>query len=114
MEKDIKVIFDNGGGITLQLGYWAHSYDGDYDYSKQAATDFAEFIKTRSTEGWEGHDEESLKFCQECQYTGVKNPGYDLYYENEILERAKNLTEEDLDVIGRAEADFYRHLKNML
>jgi len=49
--KSARVIATDGG-LILQLGNYAH----DHSCSVAAADDWNEFIKTRSTDGWDGHD----------------------------------------------------------
>lgn len=54
MSTKATVIFDNGGGVTLQLGRaFAHHYQD----AKQAAKDAMEYLRTGNTTGWEGHEE---------------------------------------------------------
>ncbi len=50
-DKSARVIATDGG-LILQLGSYAH----EHSCFVAAADDWNEFIKTRSTEGWEGHD----------------------------------------------------------
>jgi hypothetical protein len=82
--KNATVIFDNGGGITLQLGDWAHCYDDPY----QAAVDYAEYIKTGNTEGWEGHEDFAAELDPE--YDQIRNGGYRVYNAAEIEAELKN------------------------
>ncbi len=70
-ETNERVIFDNGGGITLQLHGWAHWYNGE---AAQAARDFAEWLKSHSTSGWDGHEPEALD-CDPT-YDEIRNGGY--------------------------------------
>jgi DNA-binding Xre family transcriptional regulator len=76
----VRVIFDNGGGVTLQLGKWAHYYDDP----AQAARDYAEYFKDGTAAGWEGHEDEAA----ECDptYDEIRNGGYRVYNAGEILD----------------------------
>jgi hypothetical protein len=78
--KNATVIFDNGGGITLQLGDWAHWYQD----AAQAARDYAEYIKTGSTDGWDGLDEDAAEL--EPSSEEISNGGYRVYTSDEIDE----------------------------
>jgi len=52
-----RIIMDNAGGIILQLGEWAHYYNG---LDKQVAHDISAWIEDRETTDWEGHEIEAL------------------------------------------------------
>lgn len=69
-ETNERVIFDNGGGITVQLHGWAHYYQDP----TQAAQDIAEWLKNHDTIGWEGHEIEALA-CDPT-YDEIRNGGY--------------------------------------
>jgi len=69
-ETTERVIFDNGGGITLQLRGWAHWYQNE----AQAARDVAEWIKSHDTNGWEGHEPAALSL--EPTMDEIRNGGY--------------------------------------
>lgn len=56
-DTEARVILDNGGGIVLQLGDWAHSYED----AAQCATDIREWLDSGTTDGWEGHEPECLE-----------------------------------------------------
>ena len=64
------VIFDNGGGITLQIGAWAHHYTDP----RSAAIDLEIFFDEGSADGWDGHEAESAA----CNPTDdeIRNGGY--------------------------------------
>lgn len=66
---DFAVIFDNGGGITLQSDGYVHYYDDP----AQAATDVTAILADNSTDDWEGHDPESRI---DYNYEDVRNGGY--------------------------------------
>lgn len=65
-----RVVFDNGGGVTLQLRGWAHHYDD----ARWAAQDVAAWIKSHDTSDWEGHEPEAL-VCDPT-YDEIRNGGY--------------------------------------
>lgn len=65
-----KIILDNGGGITLQMGEWAHYYqDG-----ASAAEDLAAWLANPDTSDWEGHEEEAASL--EPTQDEIRNGGY--------------------------------------
>lgn len=51
-----RIIFDNSGGITLQLPGFAHHYDD----AEQCADDIKEWMDIEDTDGWDGNEEESV------------------------------------------------------
>ena len=57
-EHDPRIIFDNGGGITLQLPGYAHHYDAGS--VEQCADDLAEWISDEDTSGWDGNEEDAV------------------------------------------------------
>jgi len=75
-----RLIFDNGGGLTLQLPNFAHYYD----YMDQAAEDIANYINIGTTEGWEGHEEEAAEFDPTYDEIGCR-----VYTIEEIVEECK-------------------------
>jgi hypothetical protein len=51
------IIFDNGGGTTLQLhGRYGHYYDDP----KHAANDLLAYLKGSNLNEWEGNEQESI------------------------------------------------------
>jgi hypothetical protein len=80
-----RVLLDNGGGITLQLNGWAHHYYGHGEPARCAA-DIAEWLRTGSTEEWEGHDPEALE--EDPTYEEVRNGQYYVIY----IDRADTLS----------------------
>jgi hypothetical protein len=76
-----RIIFDNGGGITLQLGdEFAHFYQD----AAQAAEDLKSFLEDPDTSDWEGHEEEAM----DCEPTDeeIRNGGYRVYRDVEDLQ----------------------------
>jgi len=63
-------IFDNGGGITLQLGTCGHTYDN----AAQAAQDWKVFAAEGNTKGWDGHEDEAAEL--EPTADEIRNGGY--------------------------------------
>jgi len=80
------LIFDNGGGLTLQLN---NSYAHWYQNMAQAAEDLKVFLKDGNTEGWDGHEEESMELNPD--YDQIQNGGYRVYSLKDIA----SMTEEE-------------------
>ena len=84
--RKAKVIFDNGGGITLQLNNeYAHYYQ---DY-QDAAEDYCLYQSGVGLEDWDGNDKELLNFIPDQE--SVRNGGYKVYDQDDI----KNLLKQD-------------------
>jgi hypothetical protein len=66
-----RIILDNAGGVTLQLGDWAHYYN---DASKQVADDIREWCETRDTAQWEGHEDDAAELNPTAEQ--YRNGGY--------------------------------------
>ncbi|MEL7567545.1 MAG: hypothetical protein AAGU27_22075 [Dehalobacterium sp.] len=81
-----KLIFDNAGGLTLQLGQWGHWYANNN--MKQGAKDYQVFITYRSTDGWGGHEEAELALDPSEEQ--IRNRGYRIYGEDQIEEQIYN------------------------
>jgi len=81
-----KLIFDNSGGLTLQLGQWGHWYTNNN--MKQGAEDYQAFITHRNTDGWYGHEEAELALDPSDEQ--IRNSGYRVYWEDEMEEQIKN------------------------
>ena len=62
---NIRIIMDNAGGYILQLGEWAHYYNG-MEY--RVARDIAAWIENRETTDWEGHEIEALDIDTDTPY----------------------------------------------
>jgi len=76
----IRAIFDNGGGITLQLPGYAHYYPSSAD---PAALDFAAYEATHDTSGWDGHDPEAADL--EPSPEQIRNGSYRVMGLSEII-----------------------------
>jgi len=77
-------IFDNAGGITLQLGNFAHYYNNP----DQAARDYHDYMVDGTAEGWEGHEEESLELNP--TQDEINNGGYRVYSHSEIIDEVNS------------------------
>ena len=75
-----RIIFDNGGGIVLQLDGWAHYYDDP----RRAAEDYVEFECTRSTRDWDGHEDDAAEFDPMMQEEA--NGGYRILYAEDVTD----------------------------
>lgn len=75
---NVKVIFDNGGGITLQLGDWACWYN----VPKDAARDYFQYLQDKTTDGWEGHNDDAAELDPSCNE--INNGGYRVYSVSDI------------------------------
>jgi len=79
------LIFDNGGGLTLQLN---NSYAHWYQNMNQAAEDLKVYIKEGNTEGWEGHEESEMELNP--QYDQIQNGGYRVFSIEDIIAMSKD------------------------
>lgn len=70
MGNEGKIILDNGGSITLQLGDFAHFYEDE----KQAAEDIAAWLKSADTSSWEGHEDDAAACAPTAE--DIRNGGY--------------------------------------
>lgn len=78
----IRAIFDNGGGLTLQLGdNFGHYYPHNM---RQAAEDYKTYLRDGNTDGWEGDEDYSRGFDPE--YDQICNGGCKVYNDDEIAE----------------------------
>jgi uncharacterized protein YbcV (DUF1398 family) len=87
MDKlNARVMFDNAGGISVDLGGFKFFYLSP----KQAAADYNEFIKNGNTDDWEGSDESIII------YDGTdKNGGH------------KTVNREEIDELVNGRDDYY-------
>jgi hypothetical protein len=81
-----KIIFDNGGGIIVQLPDYARFYGGYTGAVEQAAEDVIAYIKDGNTDGWEGNEEE---LAEEISIEDIKNGGYRVYELSELIQVAR-------------------------
>ena len=95
-----KIILDNGGGITLQLGLdYAHYYN-DAD---QAARDLRAYIADGTTDGWDGHDEDAATLDPTDEE--IRNGGYRIFTDIANLQSDSDLA------WGRNESDLAQALE---
>lgn len=85
MSKKFYVIFDNGGGTTLQVG--KRGFVHHYDYPDQAARDVKVLLETGTTYGWEGHEPEGR---MEYDFDMERNGGYQWHSEADIKKAIKD------------------------
>ena len=86
------IIFDNGGGITVQLPDFAHWYNDP----TQAARDIADYLSDGTTDGWEGHEDDAEDDAAELDPTTeqILNGGYRVYALVDIVKMAKDTERE--------------------
>ena len=76
----VKVIFDNGGGLTLQLGdNYGHYYPHDM---QQAAEDYTQYLADQDTSWWEGNEEDARELDPNLDQ--IRNGGYKVYNADDI------------------------------
>lgn len=93
-----EVVFDNGGGTTLQVG--ERGYVHHYDTPEQAAQDVKVLIATGTTDGWEGNEPESrIEYDLETELNG----GYFWVASSAIRSAMK---------LGKIEGSFGRNFTN--
>lgn len=72
--NSIKIICDNGGGITLQVG---SSYQHCYNDAAQAAEDIGVALSGGNPSGWEGN--EAADGWLEPSSEQIRNGGYKVF-----------------------------------
>lgn len=89
-----RIILDNGGGIILQLGDWAHSYEGSTNarIAKQASDDIREWLKTGNTDRWDGHSADALSVAPTADE--IRNGGYSVINIDRDSDTAASLADE--------------------
>lgn len=96
--KKIDVLFDNGGGILLQVS--GRKYVHVYDDGKHAARDLVAVLCGSDVSAWEGHERE----CFEPQIAGLAINGARHYNISEI----RHVMESGAPAgAGHAEAEFW-------
>ena len=101
------VIFDNAGGITLQIGDWAHWYGGFDGYIEQAAEDYKAYLDDGNTDGWDGHEDDAASL--DPSYDDIRNGGDRGYFDADITDL---IADDDLDTWGNI-MDFVAALKKL-
>lgn len=75
---DYRIICDNGGGITLQLGNWAHFFDGQPGNGpSEAAECLRDYLRMGSTDDWEGHEADAAEL--DPARAEIETGGYRVY-----------------------------------
>jgi hypothetical protein len=94
--KNIEIIFDNGGGITLQKTtepYYMHNYND----ANQVADDIQAIIDGSTPNDWDGNEYDDMVALIVVDYDDERNGGYRSY-------RLDNL----LDIVNDPDDDEYR------
>lgn len=79
-----KIIFDNGGGTTLQLPGYAHLYSD----SRQAARDLADYLNAANIDDWDGNEPESAELNPSLEE--IEDGSYQEFSVEEIIEESKD------------------------
>lgn len=89
-----RIILDSGGGIILQLGDWAHDYGGFIiaAIAKRAANDIREWLRSGTTDGWQGHEANALAVNPTSDE--IRNGGYRVIYIDRDSDTAASLADE--------------------
>lgn len=103
-ELEGQLIFDNGGGLTVQLPGYAHWYQNP----AQAAEDIDYYIQHGNTDGWDGHDEDAAEL--DPSYDQIRNGGYRIYSIPDILDETESI---DASSWGNI-VDFCTELKKIM
>ena len=103
MATKFSVIFDNGGGTTLQTAKFCHNYDT----GAQAAVDVKVLLDGGNTSDWDGN-EPSCRMAYD--YNEARNGGYSWHYDSDVkrIVKAGKLTQRDS--FGRNCESFYQAL----
>jgi hypothetical protein len=75
-----RLIFDNGGGVTLQLPGFCHTYND----VKQCSDDIVSWIEDEDTSGWDGNEEDAVF---DPTYEQERNGGYRVYSLASFMDR---------------------------
>lgn len=98
MGNEGKIILDNGGGITLQMGEFARYYDN----VGAAASDLADWLVDADTSTWDGHEDDAM----DCNPTPdeIRNGGYRVVRLDREVDTLASLADE-LDAIKWGNGD---------
>lgn len=107
--KNLKVLFDNGGGITIDCPKFCHHYYGNYNYEAQAAGDFWALANGADVDNWDGHEPFARgNFRRESVECNI-------YSKDNLIFDVNKMTEEEIgDISGCAESNFCKELKKLI
>lgn len=79
--KDIEIVCDNGGGITLMIceGDGLDTFVHNYNDAEQAARDIKDYLDEGTADGWDGHEPEfaidtsTEEFAEHCRNGGYRD-----------------------------------------
>lgn len=107
--RNLRVLFDNAGGITIDCPRFCHHYYGNYDYEVQAARDFFELVNGIDLRGFEGHEPEAR--IGKKPITGDNALFTSIY----LINRVKKLSYQDIKALsGCAQRNFCAELKKLV
>ena len=87
----LQIVFDNGGGVTLQT---SDGYAHYYQDMRLAAVDAMAFADSGSTDGWDGNDPDALINHTHDQ---INNGGYRVYDQDDVRDYMHVRIDEDDD-----------------
>lgn len=103
MSTNFVVIFDNGGGTTLQTARFVHHYEEGCD----CAADVRRLIAGENTADWEGNEPIGR---MSYNHDEERNGGYCWHYREDVLRIFANGILDDKEAWGRNCESFYRAL----
>lgn len=106
MAINFDVIFDNGGGITLQTDN--NEYVHTYDDAEQAAQDVSLLLAGSNTDDWEGHNPDD---AADYDTNAIRSGGY--RWHNQDAVRAVMNNPDDYNTSWKNEEEFYEALRNV-
>ena len=108
---EVRVAFDNGGGVTIVAPTYAHSYND----GKQPAEDVQTLLDGGDINLWDGNDDELLAALDEDEMDRYERV-YTIAEVAGLLKSGVEIDEDDISVDGRrlsgySESQFFRILK---
>lgn len=103
------LIFDNGGGITLQTADYCHHFVGD---EKDVAQHISNILSGEDPSYWDGNEPD----CRvDYDYDTERNGGYHWVSDNDVLDAVGQMPVEDREkflgrISGYAEREFFEAL----
>ena len=88
--KNVELVFDNGGGLTIQCDDFVHNYDDMI----QAAQDYKLLCTTDDVSDWEGNDTENRIDYSDDQ---LRNGGYRVFCTPQELDRERRFGWRNID-----------------